>query len=123
MRLRDGAAGSAQFLRTVSYLLVTCRSYQYRLCASRIGLPMATPGAGAPAAALPHEGSPILGVNPSSSMPGDVLVLSAHARVGRYVSMLTATLFLLGFHGSLHACMILGHFSYVMTAALCAAIE
>ena len=60
----------------------------------------------APAAAVPHEGSPILGANAASggaAAGGDVLVLSTHAHVGRYVSMLTATLFLLGFHSVLVA--------------------
>ena len=48
-------------------------------------------------AAGANEASPILG----SAGNETVLVLSTHARVGRYVNMLTASIFLFGFHAGL----------------------
>ena len=50
----------------------------------------------APAPGGPNEASPL-----NNATNETVLVLSAHARIGRYVSMMTACLFLLGFHVSL----------------------
>ena len=55
-------------------------------------MPPPMPAAGA------NEHSPILG---SAGGNETVLVLSTHARVGRYVNMLTASIFLFGFHAGL----------------------
>lgn len=63
---------------------------------------MASPFASPPPAAPPS--SAFGGANESSPLNNaneTVLVLSTHARLGRYFSMMMAVLFLLGFHGSL----------------------
>ena len=51
-----------------------------------------------PPPTAPNESSPL---NSAAAATDGVLILTPHARFGRYVSMVVSSLFLLGFHGSL----------------------